>query len=79
MAFERVLEVLGEAVKRLPEDLRKCYPAVPWRQIAGTRDYLSHGYDALDHQRLWDAVQQDVPILLSTVEQMLQDLEKDGP
>lgn len=45
-AFERVMEVLGEGVKRLPTELTARYPAVDWRSIAGMRDRVSHGYDA---------------------------------
>jgi uncharacterized protein with HEPN domain len=55
-ALERFLEIAGEAVKRLPVDLRSRHPSVPWKEIAGTRDRLSHGYDDVDHQVLWDAV-----------------------
>ena len=73
-ALERFIEILGEAVKRLPTELRDRYPAVPWKEIAGTRDHLSHGYDDVDYQVLWDAVQKDVPVLLATVEQILKDL-----
>jgi uncharacterized protein with HEPN domain len=67
---------VGEAVKRLPADLRARHPSVPWKEIAGTRDRLSHGYDDVDYQVLWDAVQNDVPTFLVTVEQMLKELEK---
>ncbi len=74
-ALERFLEIVGEGVKRLPMDLRAQYPSVPWKEIAGTRDHLSHGYDDVDHQVLWDAVQKDLPLLLATVEQMLKDLD----
>ena len=74
-AFERVMEVLGEAVKRLPAELRQRYPQVAWRLVAGMRDKISHGYDAVDYQTLWETVQRDVPVLLTTVEQMLRDLE----
>jgi uncharacterized protein with HEPN domain len=73
-ALERFLEILGEAVKRLPPGLRSRYSSVPWKEIAGMRDHLSHGYDDIDYQVLWDAVQKDVPALLSTVDQMLKDL-----
>ena len=75
-AFERVMEIIGEAVKRLPLDLCRQYPAVEWRLVAGMRDRVSHGYDGIDYQMLWDTVQQDVPTLLATAEQMLRDLEK---
>jgi uncharacterized protein with HEPN domain len=74
-ALERFLEIVGEGVKRLPMDLRLQHPEVPWKEIAGTRDHLSHGYDDVDYQVLWDAVQKDLPVLCKTVEQMLKDLE----
>ena len=44
LAFERALEILGEAVKRLPSELRDRHPTVQWKLIAGMRDRLSHGY-----------------------------------
>jgi uncharacterized protein with HEPN domain len=53
-ALERFLEIVGEGVKRLPLEIRSRYPAVPWKEIAGTRDRLSHGYDDVDHQVLWN-------------------------
>ena len=73
-ALERFLEIVGEGVKRLPQDLRSRYQNVPWKEIAGTRDHLSHGYDDLNYQVLWDAVNEDLPVLLATVDQMLKDL-----
>ena len=73
--MERFIEIVGEGVKRLPIELRSRYPSVPWKEIAGTRAHLSHGYDDVDYQVLWDAVQNDLPRLLTTVEQMLADLE----
>jgi len=77
-AFERVMEVLGEAVKRLPPELTAKYPAVDWRGIAGMRDRVSHGYDAIDYDLLWQSVETRVPGLLTTVEQMLINLTSDG-
>ena len=72
-ALERFIEILGEGVKRLPSDLLERYPAIPWKEIAGTRDRLIHGYDEVDLQVLWDAVDKDIPELLNTIEKMLQD------
>jgi len=72
--LERKLECVGEAVKRLPAELRDRYPAVPWRKVTGMRDYICHGYDDLDYQVLWDAALLHMPPLLATVEQMLADL-----
>ena len=73
VAFERFIEIVGEGVKRLPADLRSRYPTVPWKEIAGTRDHLSHGYDTVDYQILWDAVNQDLPFLLETIEKILNE------
>ncbi len=47
---------------------------LPWKEIAGTRDHLSHGYDDVDYQVLWDAVQKDVPTLLTTIDRMLKEI-----
>lgn len=73
-ALERYMEILGEAVKRLPPDLRMANPQIPWKAIAGTRDQLSHGYDDVDHQILWSAVETEIPKLLETVSIMLDTL-----
>jgi len=75
LAFERALEIVGEGVKRLPIELREKYPSVPWRLVAGMRDRLSHGYDDIRHEVLWDTVQRDLPVLLETVAQMVRDVE----
>lgn len=72
------MEVLGEAVKRLPEELIRRYPQVPWRLVAGMRDKISHGYDTVDHQTLCDAVKNDLPQLSATAEMMLRELD-DAP
>jgi len=70
------MEVLGEAAKRLPAELRAKYPSVDWRGAAGMRDHLTHGYDIVDYEVLWKAAQERLPGLLATVEQMLRDLEE---
>jgi uncharacterized protein with HEPN domain len=75
--FERVMEVIGEAVKRLPPELLANYPAVDWRGIAGMRDRISHGYDAIDYTILWQAVETRVPGLIETIKQMLNHIGAD--
>ena len=65
------LQVIGDAVKKLPVDLRGRYPEVAWRQIAGLRDFVAHAYFALDLEILWDAIQQGVPTLREQIEKIL--------
>jgi uncharacterized protein with HEPN domain len=74
LALERVMELIGEAVKRLPDDLRNRYLQVDWKAIAGMRDHLSHGKSVLMGNPigiLWNAVHKNVPELLKTIEEML--------
>jgi len=66
------LHIIGEAVKKLPGDLRERYPDVAWREIAGLRDVIAHTYFALDPDILWDAVERDVPALLDAVRKIIR-------
>ncbi|MBK8277275.1 MAG: DUF86 domain-containing protein [Nitrospira sp.] len=63
----RNLEVIGEAVKKLPEDLRTQHPSVEWKKIAGLRDILIHEYFGLDSEIVWDIVKNKVPTLNQAV------------
>lgn len=67
MLGERVVEVLGAAVKRLPEDLRARHPHLPWRKIAGTRDFIAHGYDSVDYDVIWGVLEVEVATLRTAV------------
>jgi uncharacterized protein with HEPN domain len=78
LALQRAMEIIGETVKRLPPELCTAYPAVPWRLIAGMRDRLIHGYEDVDYEILWNAVHQDLPNLLETVERMIRDSSSGG-
>ncbi|HEY0784155.1 MAG TPA: DUF86 domain-containing protein [Thermoanaerobaculia bacterium] len=78
MAYDatlRNLEVLGEAAKNIPEEIRQRYPDVDWRGIAGLRDILAHAYFALDDATLWRIVRIDVLALLSRLETIEKDLK----
>jgi uncharacterized protein with HEPN domain len=66
-AVLRNLEVIGEAAKRVPDGVRGQMPDVPWRAIAGFRDFVAHVYFAVDDQIVWNTVQEEVPKLLVIV------------
>jgi len=66
------LHIIGEAVKKLPGDLRERHPEVAWREIAGLRDFIAHAYFALDSDLIWDAVEHDVPVLLEAVRKIIR-------
>jgi uncharacterized protein with HEPN domain len=61
------IAVIGEAVKRLTLTVRTKYSEVPWRDIAGMRDRLIHGYDSVDLDELWKTATVDVPALLEQI------------
>lgn len=50
------LQMIGEAVKNIPDELRDRYPQIEWRKIAGLRDILAHAYFSIDDEIIWDIV-----------------------
>ena len=70
-AVIRKLEIIGEAVKRLPDDTRLRRPEIPWKQIAGLRDRLVHDYFGVDLALVWVVVDRDLNALSEAVEALL--------
>lgn len=70
-AVVRNLEVIGEAVKRLPMDVREANPDVPWQDIAGLRDILIHEYEGVDFAIVWDVAVNEIPLLSEVVNSLL--------
>ena len=72
-AVVRALEIMGEATKRLPMNVRDANPEIPWRNIAGMRDRIIHGYDSVNLQIVWDVVKTDIPQLKPQIQKILED------
>lgn len=73
--FLRHLQIIGEAVRALPEDVRALAPEVPWNNIVGMRNVLVHGYFEIDTDIVWDAATRDVGALKPAIERLLRTLE----
>ena len=65
------ITVIGEAVKRLSQAFRERHPILPWSLMAGMRDHLIHGYDAIDLDEVWKTATRDVPEVLTRLEPLL--------
>jgi uncharacterized protein with HEPN domain len=70
---ERKLEIIGEATKRIPDDFKKQYPEIPWKDMAGMRDILIHQYTGVDEDIVWKTVIQKIPPLREQIEKILQE------
>lgn len=71
-AVIRRLEIIGEAVKNLPADIKIKYPDTPWQKISGLRDKLIHNYFGVDLETVWNIVKKDIPPLKEQIEKMLE-------
>lgn len=70
-AVLRRLEIIGEAVKHLPDGMREKYDDLPWRKIAGMRDIIVHQYFGVTLNRVWVVTQRDLPDLKSRIQEIV--------
>ncbi|KPK99696.1 MAG: hypothetical protein AMJ91_06780 [candidate division Zixibacteria bacterium SM23_73_3] len=74
----RNLEIIGEAVKNIPEDIKSTRSQVEWKKIAGLRDILIHGYFGIDVDIVWDVVKNKIPELKQKILEILSEIEVDN-
>ncbi|MCL5949463.1 MAG: DUF86 domain-containing protein [Candidatus Bathyarchaeota archaeon] len=75
-AVVRSIEVIGEAAKNIPPSLRAKHKELPWKEMAGMRDKLIHGYFGIDTETIYKAAKTNIPQLKAPIQKMLKEQEK---
>lgn len=75
-AIIRNFEIIGEASKQIDDKLKEQYPEIPWKYASGMRNYLVHEYFNVDYDEVWKTLTQDLPLLKTQIELVLENLEK---
>jgi uncharacterized protein with HEPN domain len=68
----RGLEIIGEATKKIDDDIRISYPHIPWQEMAGMRDVLIHNYFGIDYDVVWNTITKDIPDLHNEIQRIIQ-------
>jgi uncharacterized protein with HEPN domain len=73
-AIIREIEIIGEAVKNIPDSIKSKHKEIEWRKISGMRDIIIHGYFRVDLNAIWNVVEKDLPILKKQIEKLKQEI-----
>ncbi len=73
-AIERTIEIIGESARRVTPDFQSEHPEVSWREIIGQRNILAHEYGQIDHELLYKTVKDDIPLLITQIQNLLPPL-----
>lgn len=76
-AVMRNLAIIGEAAKKIPAAVRRQYPEVAWKKMAGLRDIVVHDYFGIDEDIIWDVVSGRIPELKGHLDAIVTDMHQD--
>lgn len=75
LAAIRIIEVIGEASKQIPNSIRDRYPEIPWSGVARMRDKLIHAYFGVETEVVWQTLQQDLPPMIDCLKRIIEEME----
>jgi len=75
LATTRALEIVGEALKHIPDDIRSRYPEIPWVDIIGFRNTVAHEYFGVNKRIVWNSAIEDTVFLKTHIQKILKDIE----
>ena len=76
LGLTKAVEIVGEAANRVSRESQAHFSDIPWREAVTTRNRLTHGYDQVDHDKLWDTVVQDFPPLIVALRAALEEIDR---
>lgn len=74
-AVVRKVEIIGEATRNIPKEIKATYSDIPWRDIVGMRNKIIHDYFGIDNEIVWQVIKEKLPALRNQIEKVLKDLQ----